>query len=44
MNLAGNIHTIMKQEAQRKDLFRLKHIHLALERSDMVMPGKPYIS
>ena len=43
MNLARNIHTNMKQEAQRKDLFQLKKVYLACQRSDMVIPGKPYI-
>jgi hypothetical protein len=44
MNIARNIHTIMKQEWQRKDLFQLKHIQDVFQRSDMAMPGKPYIS
>ena len=43
MNLARNIHTIMKQEAQRKDLFQLKHLKFASQRCDMAVPGKPYI-
>ncbi|WP_262502241.1 hypothetical protein [Pukyongia salina] len=44
MNIARNIHTIMKQEWQRKDLFQLKQMQDAFMRTDMAMPGKPYIS
>ena len=43
MNLAKNIHTIMKQESQRKDLFQFKRIAVFANRHDMAIPGKPYI-
>lgn len=43
MNIPRNIHAMMKQEAQRKDLFRFKRMNFAFHRNDMAIPGKPYI-
>ena len=43
MNIARNIHTIMKQDAQRKDMFHFKTVSAAGRRIDEALPGKPFI-